>query len=179
MTKSEWEAPDLSEIESFVRQAAPLAWPANVGDAQSPNLPGFSESAEQIGEFVFVDLFGGTRTDVGFEVVLYRSRLVWGASYRGGLSDPAVDAAAAYDFLGRALGARPADALPVRGPREYREKDTPWLYRHEITGEFGGFTSLERMYSADGSPFYERITVGGTTGDHANYLQWVDIATIL
>ncbi|MEV7227304.1 DUF5680 domain-containing protein [Polymorphospora sp. NPDC051019] len=179
MIEEEWDTPELSEIESFVRQAAPLAWPANVGDALSPNLPGFFESTAQIGDFVFVDLFGGARTDVGFEVVLYRGRLVWGASYRGGLSDPAIDVAAAYDFLGRALGARPADALPVRGPREYQEEDSPWLYRHEITGDFGGFTSLERMYFADGPPLYERITVGGTTGDHASYLQWVDIATTL
>lgn len=169
------DTPPLGEIEAFVRKAAPLAWPANLQKASSPNLPGFYESAVRIDDFSFVDLFGGARTDVGFEVVLFQDRLVWGASYRGGLSDPTIPVDEAYAFLGRALDARPADALPLRGPHEYREADSPWLYRHDITGGFGGFTSLERMYAGDGVPFYERLTFGGTTGDAASYLRWIDV----
>lgn len=165
--------PSLAEIEAFVRQAAPLAWPGGIKKASSPHLPGFWESVATIDKFSFVDLFGGDRTDVGFEVALYDNRLVWGASYRGGLSDTSIDIDDIYGFLGRALEARPADAIPIRGPREYREPGSPWVYRHELTGDFGGFTSLERMHN-ESKLIYERLTIGGTAGD-APYLQWVDV----
>lgn len=129
------------------------------------------------GDFSFVDLFGGARTDVGFEVVLFKNRLVWGASYRGGLQSHEIDVDDAYDFLGRALRARPDGAIPIRGPAEYSEGERSWTYRHEIVGDFGGFTSLERMYN-DEEPFYERLTFGGLAGDEAAYLRWVKLPEI-
>ena len=171
------QTPALSQIEEFVRKAAPLAWPNGVGPASSQHLPGFWESAATIGDFAFVDLFGGARTDVGFEAVLYQNKLIWGACYRGGLHRPETGVDEIYAFLGRALDARPTDAIPVRGPAEYAEPGTPWVYRHQLTGDFSGFTSLERIYE-DGHRVYERITVGGLAGDDAPYSQWIDLPDI-
>jgi hypothetical protein len=124
-----------------------------------------------------VDLFGGARTDVGFEVVFYQSKLVWGASYRGGLQNPEMGVDKIYAFLGRALDARAADAIPIRGPVEYSEPDCPWTYRHRLTGDFSGFTSLERVYEQE-LRVYERITVGGLAGDDGPYCQWIELPDI-
>lgn len=177
MTTSGPSLPTIAEIEAFAREAAPRAWPANCGPAASASLKGFYESTVEMGDFVFVDLFGGARTDVGFEVVLYKQHLVWGATYRGGLHRPEIDVDEAYAVLGRALAQRPPRAMPIRGPRNYSEATGNWSYRHEVEGDFAAFTSLERMYK-DGEAVYERITVGGLAGDHATYLAWIRVPSL-
>jgi hypothetical protein len=165
MTVAPEAGPDADALVAFVRRADALAWPKGLV-AEGDDLPGFLRTTVDEGDLRFVDLFGGARTDIGLEVVFWKGKQIWGASYRGGLSDPAIDLNEAYDFLIRALGARDEQQLPIRGPGEYEE--SPWSYRHALKGTFGAFSSMERMYVSE-VQVYERITIGGWSGDDGSY----------
>jgi hypothetical protein len=160
-----FHAVGIDALIEFVRRADKQAWPDGL-KPEGNDLPGFMRTTVVEDDFVFVDLFGGAKTDIGLEAVFWQGRQIWGAVYRGGLTDPAVDLDEAYAFLAEALAARPADALPVRGPDRFEARG--WTYVHRLDGTFGAFTSIERMRFA--SRFvYERITLGGWSGDHALY----------
>jgi hypothetical protein len=157
--------PSEDELVAFVRRADAQAWPHGLVP-EGDDLPGFLRTTIDDGDLRFVDLFGGARTDIGLEVVFWKGKQLWGATYRGGLTEPSVDLNEAYGFLIRALAERPDEQLPVRGPDSFAEDE--WSYRHKVDGTFGAFSSIERMYLR-GTPVYERITLGGWSGDDASY----------
>lgn len=167
MTTEPLMPPDAQVVE-FLREAHERGWPEGVSKVDVGGHPGFEQTTFSLGDYSFVDLYRGATTDVGMEMIFWQRRQIWGAVYRGGVTSSVDESDAIFDFLIKALGARSPDALPIRGPKRFAEHGRPLVYRHELVGSIGSFSSLEQIHD-HGAVVYERITVGGWSGDNALY----------
>lgn len=169
--------PPESDVVDFLREAHVRGWPDGVTKIRIAGHEGFEQTTYHSGSYSFVDLYRGATTDVGIEVIFWHGRQIWGAVYRGGISVTGADIDAIFGFLINALRARPPDALPIRGPRSFTEAHSRFLYRHELRGAIASFSSVEQIH-ADGAVVYERITIGGWSGDEAPYGAPVSLPSI-
>lgn len=160
------EMPSKQQIMDFVRQAHKSGWPAGLRPTTKEELYSFQEVRYVQDSWEYLDLFGGTITDIGFEVVFYQKRAVWGMSYHGGIISSDVNVNDVFAFLTQALGARDLSApeLPVRGPAKYQSADARWTYKCYIDGQFLSFLGFEQIL-LDGQIIYERKVIGGQFGE--------------
>ncbi len=87
----------------------------------------------------------------------------------GGIVGTGFDADEVFACLIEALGARDPNALPIRGPSEFRAQSfSGYVYRHRLVGSIASFSSVEQI-RAQSELAYERVTLGGWSGDGASF----------
>lgn len=151
-----------AEIIAFLHQARQHSWPANVHPSTKPELYGFQETHYRDGDWAFYDTYGGSVTDIGFQVIFYQQVQVWGVAYRGGIiQNAAISPTEVFQFLIKALSAPLDVAVPLRGPSAYSAG--AWGYQYRVSGEFHSFLAVERILY-HGVLVYERVLCGGTSG---------------
>ena len=162
------ELPGADEILVFLKEAHAHGWPDGLMPSTKPELHGFEEVRFRNSSWEYLDTYGGDTTDVGFEIIFYKEKLVWGTSYRGGAISASIGAVEIFAFLVEALKAPNSSELPLRGPEVYQSADLKWLYRFRIYGEFRSFIAIEQiLFESD--LVYERTLIGGCCGDSRLY----------
>jgi len=151
------------EILRFLDKARVVLWPHEYRDAQKKELPGFLETHFTDGDWEFFDIFGGEVTDIGFEMVTYRKKMIWGANYRGGVISDLSEVSEVFAFLGQALQAPNKHELPLRGPARFEQTNGPLVYEYAVTGNLSSFFAVERILR-NSIVVYERSLSGGQFG---------------
>jgi hypothetical protein len=152
------------QILAFLKKADAVSWPEGLRPTDKAELHGFLETHFREGDWEFYDAFGGEVTDIGLEIVSYKGKAIWGASYRGGVLTSSDDVEQIFAFLVEALKAPNDSALPIRGPRRFDSGDGRLAYRYGVIGSFASFLAIERIMK-DGEPAYERTLAGGYCGE--------------
>jgi hypothetical protein len=166
--------PEEPEVIAFLKEAQLNGWPAGVHPASAPELHEFKQVRFVRDQWQYLDLFCGYTTDVGFEVVFYEGRLIWGLAYRGGVvggtSGLGPDEIVTFLIEARIAcgGTRGTYAIPQGVSGTYESSDGRWRYRHIFSGEFKSFVAVEEIV-IDGELCYERTHVGGYCGDDSLY----------
>jgi hypothetical protein len=163
------------EFLNFLSAALEYGWPSNFSPSTSPELKGFNETKYVKGNWEYFDLWSGGLTDIGFEIVKYKTSLVWGVTYRGGIvadhligKGLEIDPKEVFSFLMQALKAPKAKKFTLRGPAEYSEPNKEFLYRFMLKGDCASFIAFEEILFKS-TIVYQRTLVGGNVGDNMYY----------
>ena len=144
-----------SEIIDFIVEAKKKTYAsANSFDAArvaSTRLAS-SDLAYEAGDFKYWDTYVGGSHFSGTEVVWYKEVPVWAMNYSGRTLSGDLGS-----FLTDSLSRVNAE-MPYRGPAFYR--DGKYTYVNLVTGEFGWFNGVEKIYY-DGELIYELVYHGG------------------
>lgn len=92
------------------------------------------------GDFLYVDLYSGTRKFSGMEIVYHNNGIIWSMVYYGGITVPEAEAQQTYAFLKSALVELDREK-PFRGPENARFGD--YLYTNRCEGDFRRFSGTE------------------------------------
>jgi Domain of unknown function (DUF5680) len=156
------ESIDEAELSRFLAAAKKSTY-ASQGDEASvaPAHPGSKQLEFSQGPFLYRDIYFGTRSFVGQEVVELRHRPIWSMSYAGGMTDSHVSdelVKGVYEFLREALSSV-SEPVPVRGPPRLRRE--AFEYTCAVSGTLTRFQGSE-VILVGGRPVYGLIFAGGT-----------------
>jgi len=96
------------------------------------------------GDFVYHDTYFGARDFIGEEIIYKKDIPAWGANYYGYMFSKITDEKELYSFLRQALMQKYSDIIPVRGPKEYMNKE--WKYTNKIKGNLDRFAGIEEIW---------------------------------
>ncbi len=146
------------QLAAFLVQAKRATYAAREDEAVVPALLPASHQLEyRLGDFLYRDIYFGSAYFVGQETVYEGETALWAMGYAGGMTNPAEDMQAAYQFLRFAL--RQADtANPYRGPGLIR--DSGYQYTSQTNGTLENFWGVERISRSRGI-LYELHYHGG------------------
>ncbi|MEU4477789.1 DUF5680 domain-containing protein [Micromonospora sp. NPDC023966] len=163
-------------LRDFLLEARAYGWPEHAGPSTHPAFPGFIETRYSRDAWDYSDLWSGTTTDLGMQIIFHGGAPYWGCTYRGGVIDPAdasgtgVPVDVVFEFLIDALRQPSCPTLPVRGPETYRSRSGSLRYSFQPHGRLPSFIAFERISLGD-RLLYERILTGGRFGDGQGYGQ--------
>lgn len=163
---------DSQELLSFAREAIDYGWPQNTTVRKEGEFTNFNNTLYSRGQWRYIDLWSGSSTDAGVQIVFMADSPVWSCLYRGGLIDPAdtadlsLDGNPVFGLLVEALRAERDSQLPIRGPRVFQRRGL--TYRFMPKGDFSSFMAVETISDERGIR-YERILIGGLFGDGVTY----------
>ena len=148
-------------LVQFLRDAKRATYAAQdpASAAATPLLPGTKqlEFGPRNGYF-YRDVYAGSTTFSGIEMVYLGGQAVWSMAYFGGMIPSDADrVVATYRFLRAALREVPSD-LPVRGPAFF--SDETFVYRCQAEGELGRFHGTESV-EIGGEVVYQLHFSGG------------------
>lgn len=156
----------ISDLQEFLNTAYQAAWPKNVKTiTDGGRFNGFEEVRYEDSPWLYTDLFYGSISDAGLELVWYQSTAVWANVYHGGLTVP-VDPHDVFAFLIEALdapGGGSTTAYRPRGPAVFKRDGIPLLYRYTGHGDLTRFFGVETI-AQDQNILYERTVAGGLIG---------------
>ncbi|MBT4376191.1 hypothetical protein HOD29_02350 [archaeon] len=110
------------------------------------------------GDYVYTDTYFGNLVDCGQERVLFKGKVIWAMSYRGGILEKYEKMHdSAFNFLKKCISKMPKD-FPARGPRKMKEGK--WKYENKWKGDIEGFVGEENIYFS-GKKVCFRNYVGG------------------
>ena len=129
----------------------------------TPLLPGSSQLEYRDGRFIARDIYVGSVSFVGQEIIYYGEEPMWAMCYVGGIVDaarPSADADRLYAFLRSALRAVTL-AHPYRGPAVFRQGEL--VYLNVASGDIESFQGVERIIDAE-HEVYRLHYAGGVVG---------------
>lgn len=136
-----------NELTVFLNEANKNSY-ANKAAPKAPSSRDKSEDYHfEKGRLVYHDTYFGTRDFIGEEVVYKDGDPIWAMNYYGFINEPSVSTNGVYDFLRESMMQEYNDALPVRGPKEYKNGDTE--YHNSIDGTLARFSGIEEIYQND------------------------------
>lgn len=110
------------------------------------------------GEFLYHDTYFGGVNFIGEEVVYENGKPLWGMNYYGQVIDKTVTEAEIDRSLRVALKQDYNDAIPVRGPRNFRIEN--YEYQNAVSGKLDNFEGREEIFK-DQKLIYFAIFHGG------------------
>jgi hypothetical protein len=162
----------MTELAEFVAEAIDYGWPDNTVLRSGDEFTGFWNTHYTREAWSYVDLWSGSSTDAGVQIVFHSDQPRWCCLYRGGLlrkdlmEDLSISGNRVFAFLVEALRSSRVPDLPIRGPREYRRGSL--CYRLRYTGDLCSFVAFETIVD-NLELVYERTLIGGQFGDGVAY----------
>ncbi len=138
-----------AEFRDFLRKAHASTYAG--GDKNrlpAPSRPGSTEYQYGEGEFLYHDVYFGSRDFIGQEVVYHYGIPVWAMNYHGCLA-PQVEKSVGFVFLRKALLAGAESGEALRGPKEWIEGEFVYTcdYEgHHFTDDLFSFNGQENIY---------------------------------
>ncbi len=151
---------DTKKLYTFIQKAASATYAGGGAYEKSPERPGFMELVYDEGDFSYRDSYAGYYRSAGSEVVRHRGKIVWIASYCGGMVAGSEELAdKTFDFLKRAMRARPENGQFFRGPAHFAIEQ--WHYIYEQKGDVISFYGHEEIWYRE-NPVFSHDVIGGT-----------------
>lgn len=98
----------------------------------------------QEGDWHYRDSYTGFYRSSGSEVVRYKDQIAWVSSYCGGMASGQEKLAGqTFDFLKKAMLAKPKDQQLFRGPDHF--SDGNWQYYYQQKGDVISFSGHEEI----------------------------------
>lgn len=136
---------DAQAVEQLFFEAMKSGWATPAPKVTIPDLPGSKSIPFRRDDFTLIDYYfvaPGSDSSYGSTIIWVANRPVWVMHYGGWYKKEAIP------FLKAALRETYSQNLFIggRGPKEYQEKDTPFLYRNhtmDFTSYFTDFHGSE------------------------------------
>lgn len=147
------------ELYQFIFAASSATYAGGGSYESVVERPGFLEMVFKQGDWYYRDSYTGFYRSSGSEVVRYQNQIVWASNYCGGMAkgkeDLAIDT---FNFLKKAMLAKPKDKQSFRGPDSF--KDGEWEYSYQQKGDVLSFSGYEEI-KKDRIPVFSHEIIGG------------------
>lgn len=151
------------QLTSFIHRATAATYAGGGSYEKIPERPGFLELVFEEGDWHYRDSYTGFYRSSGSEVVRYQNQIVWVSNYCGGMAHGAENfAGQTFDFLKKAMLAKPSDKQSFRGPDLLEDGD--WRYIYQQKGDVLSFSGYEEISTAGRTIFTHEI-IGGVVVD--------------
>lgn len=153
------EAISTPELRKFLVKAKKATY-ASGTDAEE-----LGESSKkfvfQEGDFRYQDIYFGSDSFIGEEIVWKDETPVWGMNYFGRTVSDKVSSDEVYRFLRKAMR-KVSEEQPFRGPKEFEQGD--FRYTTTVEGEVNSFHGVEEIFYKYNKVYVLRYH-GGMIGD--------------
>lgn len=150
---------DFGKLYDFIKKAGRSTYATSGVESVKYDKNGFKELSFAEGDYSYKDTYTGFFRSRGIEIVSYKNKPLWVASYGGGMMKEDVDfAMQTFSFLKKAFLTDEAGFQTFRGPHQL-QKGT-WRYTYKQEGDIKEFHGHEVIYFENKLVFFHRI-IGG------------------
>lgn len=150
---------DLNQLFAFIQKAGRSTYATSGVDSTSYDEGGFKILSFTEGDYEYIDTYTGFFRSRGQEVVRFKGKPVWIASYGGGMvEENEALAMETFGFLKKAFLTDEPQFQTFRGPHSLKEGD--WEYSYKQEGEIEEFTGYEEIRHQGKLVFFHRM-IGG------------------
>lgn len=152
-----------AQLYDFILRASSATYAGGGSYEKIVERSGFLEMVFQDGDWHYRDSYTGFYRSSGSEVVRYQDQIVWVSSYCGGMAKGSENLASdTFDFLKKAMLAKPKNKQSFRGPDHYSEQN--WVYSYQQKGDVTSFSGYEEI-SHLGNVLFSHEIIGGIIKD--------------
>jgi hypothetical protein len=134
---------DINKLDAFLRAANLNTYANEHAPKVLPSRPGSSDYHFEKDGLVYHDTYFGGSKFIGEEIVYEVVKPIWGMNYYGFTVDDTINEKLFDEILRPALMSGSGDNIPVRGPKEFMNKD--WRYAFVAEGNLKNFTGKETI----------------------------------
>ena len=137
-------------LKEFLRKAHANTYAAgDTSRVSNPLRPGSTEYRFEDEKFRYIDIYFGSRTFIGQELVRYDNVPIWAMNYRGSLKS-GVEKSVGFGFLRKALLAGVDAGEFLRGPKEWTDGSSLYTRNfHPDNNSWSDFDGFEDIYQLD------------------------------
>lgn len=148
-----------NDLSKFIYRASLATYAGGGSYEKVVERSGFLEMVYKHGDWHYRDSYTGFYRSSGSEVVRYQNDIVWTSNYCGGMAK-GLEALASetFNFLKKAMLAKPKDQQSFRGPDYF--KDELFEYSYQQRGDVLAFSGYEEI-KKDGIPIFSHEIIGG------------------
>jgi hypothetical protein len=147
------------ELYAFISRASAATYAGGGSYEKVVERPGFLEMVYRDNNWHYRDSYTGFYRSSGSEVVRYQNRVVWVSNYCGGMAKGKETLASeVFNFLKKAMLAKPSNKQSSRGPDHFEEG--VWQYSYQQKGDVLSFSGYEEI-TKDGTPVFSHEIIGG------------------
>lgn len=147
------------ELYKFIFVASSATYIGGGSYEQVVERPGFLEMIFKQGDWYYRDSYTGFYRSSGSEVIRFQDQVVWTSNYCGGMVEGQENLASdTFNFLKKAMLAKPRDKQSFRGPDSF--KDSVWEYSYQQKGDVISFSGHEEI-SHEGLVVFSHDIIGG------------------
>ena len=133
---------DLKELNKFIFNANINGY-AFSGENREKILPNSGKEIEyKDGDFYMKDIYFGSKSFIGEEIIFYKKIPIWGMNYYGTIIAEPIPMEEIYGFLKNAL-CKTKKSVPFRGP-DYFIKNN-FNYFNKVIGRINKFSGQEKI----------------------------------
>lgn len=157
---------DKEGLFSFIDRAAKATYAGGGKEQESPERPGFIELTYSEGALSYRDSYTGYNRSRGMEVVRFKDKPIWTASYGGGMVEGRESLANhCFDFLKKCMSEDEEGFQSFRGPHSFKYGD--WSYAYSQEGDVFEFSGSEEIKYKGELVFFHKIIGGLIKGKDA------------
>lgn len=134
---------DREKLSLFLQKANKATYANKLAVKAPSSRPESEDYHFELGDFTYHDTYFWGRDFIGAEIVYFQKKSVWGMNYFGFVLHEKVIERDVYDFLRQALMQEYSGVIPVRGPKNYRERGRE--YRLSADGPLDNFSGREEI----------------------------------
>lgn len=148
-----------NRLYDFIRKAGQSTYAASGVESVKYDKNGFKELYFSENDYSYKDTYTGFFRSRGIEIVTYKNKPIWVASYGGGMINEDVNfPIQTFSFLKKAFLTHEVGFQTFRGPHQL--KQGKWQYKYEQQGDVEEFFGYEEIYFDNKLVFFHRI-IGG------------------
>lgn len=152
------------QLTAFIDNAGKATYAGGGKEEKVPLNPGFTELTHSDGNFFYRDSYVGYLQSWGVEVVRYKNKPVWVASYGGGMTAGYESFPnECFEFLKKVLNKRESGLM--RGPQLFEDGD--WKHTYTQEGDVFNFSGYQEIFYKNNVAFFHRI-IGGLVVNKQN-----------
>jgi len=146
-------------LSAFIKKASASTYAGGGEYEKIPERQDFFELVFREGDWSYRDSYTGFYRSSGMEVVRYQNKIVWTSNYGGGMVKGQHELAGpTFEFLKKAMLAKPADWDSFRGPNSLKKE--LFEYKYSQTGDVSLFHGEEEISYQNKLVFFHQI-IGG------------------
>ncbi len=150
---------DKDRLYAFIKKAGQSTYAVSGVESVAYDKNGFKELRFADDDYSYKDTYTGFFRSRGIEIVSYKNKPVWIATYGGGMLEDDVDfAIKTFSFLKKAFLAHEVGFQTFRGPHQFEEDK--WKYTYKQEGTISEFVGYEEIHFNNKLAFFHRI-IGG------------------
>lgn len=151
------------QLYDFILRASSATYAGGGEYEKVAERPGFLEMVFHDGDWHYRDSYTGFYRSSGSEVVRYQNQVIWVSNYCGGMAKGKESLASeTFNFLKKAMLAKPKDKQSFRGPDYLKEGDYEYSYLQK--GDVLSFSGYEEI-KKDGILIFSHEIIGGIIVD--------------
>ena len=144
----DYQLPNFSDLpidvlDIFLREANMNTYANENVKKATPLRPGSNDYHFEKDDLTYHDTYFGTTKFVGEEIVYKNDKPAWGMNYHGFTLNSKISEGLFDSILRPALMSGPGDNMPVRGPKEYINRE--WKYTFNTEGDLANFKGVEEV----------------------------------